>query len=74
MAKEKMSIELLDSVEKELIRFHEKLSEARIRIINETNKDGRCLWPVSTKETAAVRRSALDLKNELTRITQSISY
>lgn len=68
-----MSLALLDEVEVELKRFQDKLCAARTRIISETAADGR-LWTVNTKETGAVRRAALDLKNELTRITQSRSY
>lgn len=61
---------VLDDVEKETKRFLKKLNQARDRFYE--NRNNR--YPMSTKESAAIKRAALDLKNELTRITQSIIY
>lgn len=60
-----LSVELLEEVELETLRFLKKLKEAKVRL--KLDKFAR----YGVKETGAVKRSALDLKNELTRITQN---
>lgn len=65
---EKLSVELLNEVEIETKRFLKKLSQAKKRI-----KDDK--WALhGCKETGAIKRSAIDLKNELTRISTSVGY
>lgn len=64
----KLDIELLREVEAETKRFLKKLDMAKKRIQEDQYAVHGC------KETGAIKRSALDLKNELTRITQSTAY
>ena len=64
----KISIELLNEVEKETKRFLKKLQETKDRLKCDKHAVYGC------KETGAVRRASLDLKNELTRITTNKSY
>lgn len=60
-----MTIETINEVEKELERFSKRLQEAKTRI------QGGDYYPCSgCKQTGALKRSALDLKNELTKLTQ----
>jgi hypothetical protein len=59
---------VLESVHIETERFLVKLEKAKARI----DADSRSAY--GCKETGALRRAALDLKNELTRITQSSGY
>jgi hypothetical protein len=59
-----MKIEVLLEVEQETMRFLRRLKAAKARIKKDTH-----LW--GCKETAAVKRAALDLKNELTRVNES---
>lgn len=59
-----LTIETLKDVEKETRRFLKKLKAAQDRFLNDSGAR------YGTKEGGAVRRSALDLKNELTKITQ----
>lgn len=56
---------VLNEVEAETKRFLQRLQNARERF----NEDDRATY--GTKQSAALRRSALDLKQELTKITQS---
>jgi len=63
----KNNADILKEVEKEMLRFKDKL-EAAIKE-QEVNKD---YWP--SKKMASVKRAALDLKNELTKITQINEY
>lgn len=65
---ENLSIDLLNEVENEAKRFLKKLQNAKVRI----KDDNRAVY--GCKETGAVKRAALDLKNELTRITTSGRY
>lgn len=60
-----MTLETIQEVEKELERFQNRLKAAKQRV----SKDGYHRWSGS-KETAALKRAALDLKNELTKLTQ----
>lgn len=61
-----MTIETIIEVEKELERFSKRLQEAKTRI------QGDDYYPMSgCKETAALKRSALDLKNELTKLNKT---
>lgn len=55
---------VLIEISEEVERFQKKLDAALERI--RTNKFAK----YGCKETGAVRRAALDLKNELTKITQ----
>lgn len=62
-----MEITTLDEIEKEIARFMKRLNEARDRIkISDIDK----YYFSGSKETGAVKRAALDLKNELTKITK----
>lgn len=61
-----MKVETLKEVEAEVKRFLKKLEAAKKRL----NEYGDT-YGSGTKETGAVRRAALDLKVELTKITQS---
>lgn len=63
MQKEKLSTVLSD-VERETRVFLQKLGALRDRYDEEPRSSG-------TKQSAALKRAALDLKNQLTRITQS---
>ena len=65
---EQMSIKLLSEVEQETKRFLKKVKELKERIKDDKFAVHGC------KETGAVRRVSLDLKNELTRITTSTAY
>lgn len=65
---EKLTVELLNEVEVEARRFLKKLAEAKKRI----KEDSYALY--GCKETGAIKRASIDLKNELTRISQSTSY
>ena len=65
---EKLSVELLNEVEIETKRFLKKLAQAKKRI----KDDNRALY--GCKETGAIKRSAIDLKNELSRISTSVGY
>ena len=60
-----MTLQDLISCEKEAIRFLKKLKEAKKRIL----EDDYCLISGS-RETGAVKRSAIDLKNELTKLNK----
>ena len=61
-----MTLETINEVEKELARFSKRLQEAKTRI------QGDDYYPMSgCKETGALKRSALDLKNELTKLNKS---
>lgn len=62
----KEKIDVLREVEIELNRFKKKLSLA----IKEQSTDGN--W--SSRHYASVKRGALDLKNELTKLTQDSKY
>jgi hypothetical protein len=62
------NIDILKEVESELKRFTDKLKEAIIE--QQDNKGYGC----SHKKYAAVKRGALDLKNELTKLTQDSKY
>lgn len=60
-----MKLDTLKEVETEVKRFMKKLDAAKKRI----QDDGNIYY--ATKENGAVKRAALDLKVELTKITQS---
>lgn len=60
-----MTLETINQVEQEVYRFMKRLDAAKERI-----KSGDYYPCSGTKETGALKRSALDLKNELTKITQ----
>lgn len=59
-----MTLEDILDVEYEVVRFQKKLAAAKKRIA----EDDRALY--GSKETGAVKRAALDLKIELTKITR----
>lgn len=59
-----LSLELLEEVENEIKRFSQKLKEAKIRFKEDKYASYSC------KESGAIKRSAMDLKNELTKITK----
>jgi len=63
----KNNADILKEVEKEMLRFKDKL-EAAIKE-QAINKDYS-----PSKKMASVKRAALDLKNELTKITQISQY
>jgi len=58
-----MTLENLNEIESEIKRFTKRLKAAKERI----KSDGYALY--GCKETGAVKRAALDLKMELTKIT-----
>jgi hypothetical protein len=60
------NIEILNEVKSELNRFTKKLNKA---IKEQTDNKS-----YSHKEFASCKRGALDLKNELTKLTQSSKY
>jgi hypothetical protein len=60
-----MTLNDLITAEKEAKRFLEKLSAAKARI-----KDDSFVLFSGSKETGAVKRAALDLKMELTKINK----
>lgn len=60
------NIDILQEVSRELKRFNKKLTLA----IEEQSKVGN----YSRKYYAASKRAALDLKNELTKLTQDSKY
>ena len=62
----KENIEILNEVEIELKRFNQKFQEAKQEQSDYNN------W--SKKKYVSLRRAALDLKNELTKITQDSKY
>lgn len=57
-----MDLQSLLDVQKELQRFEKKLKTAIVKVAEDAYYFG--------KETGAVKRAALDLKNELTKITR----
>lgn len=59
-----MRIEELNDIKAELKRFEKRLNDAIKRI-----KEDDMVSITGSKETGAVRRAALDLKMELTKIT-----
>jgi hypothetical protein len=61
-----MTVKVILEVEQELIRFQKRLDAAKKRI----SEEGYHRWSGS-KETAALKRSALDLKNELTKLNKT---
>lgn len=63
--------DILDDVEKETERFLARLKVARLKIKETYNENSYGGWIPNSKQNASLRRSALDLKNELTKITQS---
>lgn len=62
----KQKIEVLQEVSVELDRFRKKLALA----IKEQSENSN----YSSRHYASVKRSALDLKNELTKLTQDSKY
>jgi hypothetical protein len=62
----KEKIDVLKEVAVELDRFKKKLALA----INEQSEEGN----YSSRHYAASKRAALDLKNELTKLTQDSKY
>ena len=60
-----MKLEDIKDIESELKRFNSRLKAVKKRI----NEDQYTLY--GCKETGALRRAALDLKMELTKITKS---
>jgi len=59
-----MELETLKQAKQELKRFEKRLNSAIERLTKEPTARYGC------KETGAVKRAALDLKNELTNITK----
>lgn len=60
-----MTVKVILEVEAEIERFAKRLEAAKTRI----SEEGYHRWSGS-KETAALKRGALDLKNELTKLTK----
>jgi len=60
-----MTLDTINEVEKELERFSKRLQEAKKRLTDDNWAKRGC------KETAALKRSALDLKNELTKLNKT---
>ena len=59
-----MSIQDIEGVEREIVRFSARLASAK----NRAHKDKFTFH--GCKETGAVKRGAMDLKNELTKLTK----
>lgn len=59
-----IEIENLKDIEQEIKRFNKKLKECKERIEKDSSANYGC------RETGALKRAALDLKNELTKITK----
>lgn len=64
----KLSIDQLIRLEAELARFTERVELAKSRMLVDKFAVHGC------KETGSLRRGAIDIKNELTKITQSKGY
>ena len=62
-----MELETLDNIKSEVKRFNTKLDAAYKRIKDEKRTG---FYYSGTKETGALKRAALDLKMELTKITR----
>jgi hypothetical protein len=62
-----MELKTLDNIKSEIKRFNIRLDAAYKRIKDE-NRSGA--YYSGTKETGALKRAALDLKMELTKITK----
>lgn len=60
-----MSLEDIISVEYELIRFNKRIQDAKKRLT-----DDNWVGYSGCKETGALKRGAMDLKNELTKLTR----
>lgn len=59
-----MTLEDILDVEYEIVRFQKRLAAAKKRIAEDE-------WALrGCKETASLKRGAMDLKNELTKITR----
>lgn len=59
-----MNLEQIKEVELELKRFQKRLKEAKQRFIEDSRAEYGC------KESGALKRGAMDLKNELTKLTR----
>lgn len=59
-----MTLEHIISVEYELIRFQKRIQDAKIRFTEDKWAYAGC------KESGALKRGAMDLKNELTKLTR----
>lgn len=68
----KTRLDVLNEVEPELMRFIEKFKEAQEELEGYKNKDNS--WEVPSKKFASLKRASLDLKNELSKITQDWKY
>ena len=58
-----MDLEILKEIESEIKRFNKRLDAAKKRLQEDS------YYSLGCKETGALRRAALDLKMELTKIT-----
>lgn len=67
MIRQELNMSLLDKVTAEVVRYEEKAEALRARLEDEPNSRG-------TKQSAALKRAALDLKQALTLITQSTQW
>jgi len=61
-----MTLETIEAIEKEIERFEIRLDAAKTRL----QADKSLQWS-GCKETGALKRSALDLKNELTKLNKT---
>ena len=59
-----MNLEDIISVEYELIRFNKRIQEAKKRFESDKYAYAGC------KESGALKRGAMDLKNDLTKLTR----
>lgn len=59
-----MSLEDIISVEYELERFKKRIQDAKKRFEDDSRAEYGC------KESGALKRGAMDLKNELTKLTR----
>ncbi len=61
-----MELSKILKIEKELLRFQEKLESCKMRIEQEGYTQGKDKIMYSCRETGALKRAALDLKQILT--------
>lgn len=60
-----MDVKMLNEIEAETLRFLKRLTAVKTRLLKEPIARYGCY------ETGAVKRAAIDLKNELTRLNKS---
>lgn len=69
MSKEKYDIHLLNSLQAEVDRFNKRLDDAKNNLLEAKDR-----YDVSSQKRASLMRACLDLRIELSKITQSTVY